>query len=242
MALVPYIPPRYNASMMMPYMPRTPLAVQAPIRRTYNNNRQNTRRRSKWANYNTTTSPVYPRPEVKFQDYPIGSLIAPATIPNDGSFNYCINPLAQGTGGLSQRIGQQVATKSCYFQMVVNLGATPVPIVIRHILYWDRQYNGATNPSVSELLANNSYVSSPLNLANRNRFVVLADDRITLSPQGEMIRLVDGFRNINQLSTYPEATFQPLTGALCLLMVSDHPTGATAPTMYGIWRTRYMDN
>lgn len=248
MALVPYVPRRSSYSTAM--MPQ-PIQYPYPQQRMmmpYNNrsmmstSNRRYRRRSKWLTTNTRTNPIYPRPEVKFQDYPIGSPFAPTPIPNDGTAAFCINPLSQGTGALSNRIGQQVATKSCYYQIVFNLGTVAVPIALRHILYWDRQFNGVASPVIGDLLANTSFLTSPLNLANRNRFVILSDDRLTLSPQGEMIRILDGFRVINQLSTYPDETFNPLTGALCVFVCSDEPTGDQTPTMYGIWRTRYMDN
>lgn len=259
MALVPYAPSNKRArtgefvfnnssSNNMQIVPSyTPNIMKRASRGYYvpnrmmNQTRSSGRRRNKWASINTSTNRVYPRPEVKFRDVAIGTQQAPVAITNNATGVTVLNTLAQGTTS-QERVGQQVATKSCYYQAIFNLGTVPAAIGIRHILYWDRQYNSAAAPVASDLLANTNYITSPLNLANRNRFVVLADDRLTLSPNGEMIKVLDGFRNINQLSTYNDASNLPFTGALCVLIVSDEPTGDTAPTMYGTWRTRYMDN
>lgn len=211
------------------------------VSRSNNSRRSYGRRRNKWNTMNTQTNPVYPRPETKYFDFGIGTAAAPIPVLNDATGIQCINQLAQGASS-GQRVGAQVSTKSCYYQMLYNLGSTQTPCVIRHILYWDRQYNNQATPNAANLLANTNYVTSPLNLTFRDRFVVLSDDRITLSPNGDMIRIIDGFRTINQLSTYPEGASLPSTGALCLLIVSDRPAGTTAPTIYGSWRTRYMDN
>jgi len=207
-------------------------------------------RKDKFALTSARCDPVYPRPEIKYVDITTGDNTTPLNINNTGTDvenNPAIiplNPLAQGvTSGT--RVGQQVATKSVYYQLVFNL-ATPledaVTCVARYIVFWDRTPKAA-KPVIGDLLAlSSSYVTSPLNLANRDRFVVLADDRIALSPEGEQIKFIDGYRKINQLSTYTDSdtAIMPLTGGLFVLYVSD--VTANYPTVYGIYRTRFMDN
>lgn len=203
--------------------------------------RSNRRRRDKWLILDTRTNPVYPRPEVKYLDGSVGTSTTPTPILNDGSTISVINQIPQGVSS-GQRLGAQVSTKSVYYQMVINIGTTQVPVAIRHILYWDRQFNGGTAPAIGNILASQPYLTSPINLQNRDRMVILCDDRITLSPNGDQIRLITGFRNINQRTTYTEGSALPNTGGLCLLLVSDEATGSTAPTIYGVWRIRYLDN
>jgi len=179
---------------------------------------------------------VYPRPEAKFFD----QVTTTTSIPQTGLVSI-LNIIPQGLTG-SARIGQQVATKSCYYQYIVRLGSTATPTGIRFILLWDRQSDGAgAAPVITDILAQAS-PTSPMNLANRNRFVVLADDRTTLSPNGDMIQFVNGYRKINQLSTYVDGTFQPNTGSLLLLTISDQTVSANEPTFTGNWRVRFMDN
>lgn len=207
-------------------------------------------RKDKFALTSARCDPVYPRPETKFIDVTTGDNTTPLNISNTGvdvennPAIIALNPLAQGVTSVT-RIGQQVATKSVYYQLVFNL---PLPLdnavtcVARYIVFWDRTPKAA-KPVIGDLLAlSSSYVTSPLNLANRDRFVVLADDRIALSPEGEQIKFIDGYRKINQLSTYNDSSTPviPLTGGLFVLYVSD--VTANFPTVYGIYRTRFMDN
>lgn len=196
----------------------------------------------KYIRFNTQLNPRFPRPEVKWIDQILGTLGAGVVaITNNGANIYCINQTPQGTGSNS-RIGLQIGVKSCYYQFVLNFGTTMVPIVLRHILFWDRQSNGVLCTASDLLAQSTNLLTSPLNLANRDRFVILADDRTTLSSQGEQIRFMEGFRKINQISTYTNVGTIPQTGALNVLFISDETTGDNYPTVYGNWRTRFIDN
>lgn len=195
----------------------------------------------KFQNRSSYTRPVYPRPEVKFKDFVFGQLGALGSIDSAGSALNIINTISQGTSA-GTRIGQQVATKSVYYQYVFNIGSVTAPIVIRHMLIWDKQPNGVVAVPADILSNTTSMVVSPNNLQNRDRFVTLADERLTLSPNGDQIKNLVGFRNINQLATYPDATATPTTGALLFFFVSDEAAGTSAPTCYCTWRLRYIDN
>lgn len=251
MALVPYKPnsayyPRdYPGNTMLTrYTPRPTMALaMAPRSSGYLRPRSSiNRRRSKWSITNTRTNPVYPRPEVKFLDTQLGTPAAPLAITNAGSAIQSLNTLTIGANN-GNRLGNQVAMKSVYYQFVINFGGTQDPIVVRHLLIWDKQSNGAAAALADVLQFSAVGVVSPLNLSNRERFVVLSDDRVTLSPQGENIRFISDFRRINQKSTFTSTTATiPTTGNLFFFMVSDEPLGATAPTYYGTWRVRYIDN
>lgn len=198
------------------------------------------RYRSKWATFNSRTNPVYPRPEVKNFDANLASIAIPQPILAAGAITV-LNEIAQGTDD-ENRIGRSTATKSVYYNFVLNFGTGAVPNCIRHMLVWDRQSNGVA-PAVTAILDVNSQpVTAPLELDNRQRFVVLADERYTLSPNGDQIRFCSGFRNINQKTTWADGVDVPSTGALLLLMVSDEATVANQPTFYGTWRTRFIDN
>lgn len=199
--------------------------------------------RDKFASYKTRTNSVYPKPEVKYNDVTLGTIIAPIAIPNTGTAMTALMQIGMDSEPFN-RIGAQVAVKSVYYQCVFNFGTTTAAIAIRHCLVWDRQSNGV-NPSAADVFGVPSLLlTSPLNLTNRQRFVMLADDRFTLSPNGDQIRIINGFRKINQQSTWePTGTNNiPYTGNLLLWFTSDEATGATAPTVYGTWRIRYIDN
>lgn len=201
-------------------------------------------------NQNLRMDPVYPRPEVKAIDVPLGSSANPNSIPLGGTGTgtfAVLNGMAQGTG-LGQRLGNQLSTKSVYYQYVLNFGTGPVPNAIRHLLVWDKQPNGLSPLSTDVLGSNQStttvdFITAPMNLSNRDRFVILADERTTLSPNGDQIRIMTGFRKINQRTDFGPSTAAstPNTGALCLIFFSDETVTANQPTVYGTWRVRYID-
>lgn len=258
MALVPYAPRKrlygnaFDSAPAGPLFKRPRYTVMPGMARNgfYNNRRggrYNRRGYSPFANRSMHTHPVYPRPEVKALDVAFGSLAAPISIPlggtNSGAFTI-LNQITNGSG-LQLRIGNQIAMKSVYYQYVLNFGTGPVPNAIRHMLVWDKQPNQAAALTGDVLASNQStantdYITVPMNLTNRDRFVILADERTTLSPNGDQIRFISGFRKINQRSDYP-VTNLPSTGALLLCFFSDETVTANEPTVYGNWRLRYID-
>lgn len=196
-------------------------------------NRSNYLQRTIQRVFNTRTNSVYPRPERKFLD----NAITP-TITSTGNV-IPLNTIVQGIGS-NQRIGAQTATSGVYYNYVLRQGATPTTTAVRILLFWDREPNGVA-PAVTDVLAA-ATVTAPMNLLNRNRFVILDDDRDTLSTNGDQIRFITDFRKIDQLSTFADATSTAQTGGLMLLYISDQAAGATAPTISGTWRVRFMDN
>lgn len=253
MALVPYTPTRKRVygdgnipnwgRLFRPYTGSAQMAVTG-YRRSATQGRGNRYGRRRYQDpfmsiMRTRTDPVYPRPEVKWIDVEIGSIAAPTSIDSSGTTTQTINVTTQGTGN-SARLGSQIAVKSVYYQFVLNFGTGATPNVLRHILYWDRQSNSAT-ASAATVLSATALVTSPMNLQFRERFVILADDRITLSPNGEQIKVINGFRKINQLANYNSASTTPQNGALNVLFISDESVAANEPTIYGTWRVRFMD-
>lgn len=221
--------------------------MSSPYNTYYKRRRRYRSYRSPFSYTSTSSNPVYPRPEVKFSDTTFGTIAAPIAIPSAG-----ITPISLNNIGFaatpSGRIGTQICNKSLYYSLIFNFGTATAPIAIRHVVVWDRQANGLA-PALSNyadvFLDTTKIITSPLNLGNRARFVVIVDERITLSPQGENIRYVTGFRKINQTSTFQDtgATNFPYTGNLLVLMASDEPssTPTTNPGYYGYWRLRYLD-
>lgn len=192
---------------------------------------------------NTASNPTYPKPEVKYSDTIFGTIAAPIPVPSAGITPISLNNIGIGSGALN-RVGTQITSKSVFWSLVFNFGTATAPIAIRHIIVWDRQSNGAL-PAYADLFAQPTLaITSPLNLTNRARFVVIADERITLSPQGDNIRYVSGFRKINQTSTFDVTGVNfPYTGNLVVFIASDEPStsSTTVPGYYGTWRFRYID-
>lgn len=210
--------------------------------KSYSSGHSRGSRRDKFKNY-THANPVYPKPEIKTFDILFGNVAVPYAIPSPPAVSM-LNYIAAGTQS-NQRLGQQVSTKSVYYQFVATIGGTPTPTACRYILFWDRYPKGVQFPPVTDILASTNFITSPMNLANRDRFIFLADERFCLSPQGETVRTIEGYRKINQISTYSEPPPNPPipnTGGLGFLFVSDEITTTTYPGIVGQWRIRYIDN
>lgn len=196
-------------------------------------------------NYNRSqrTNPVYPRPEIKYLTVAYTS----TALVQAGNTTGLNANIVQGTAA-GNRVGQQIAQKSVYWQYILTLGTTPTPACCRIMLVWDKQSNGnaaAGITDVLEVVAGTPPVPlpiyAPMNMANRDRFVVLSDERYDLSPNGQQIRIIDGFRSINQRVTYPMAggAAAPDTGALILLTMSDVDSDMK---IAGTWRLKWIDN
>lgn len=205
--------------------------------------------KDKFSTLNMRSDPVYPRPEVKNIDTQIGSVSSdPMTQiyidSNPGYVNDLTN-IPKGTGA-TDRIGRKVAIKSCYYQFMVYINPlATVPAIFRFMLVWDRQPNetGADSSFAANLLSTQPYATSPLSLTQTNRFVIVADERFTLSPNGTDLRTIQGFRKIDQFSTYDDSGSDvPESGALRLFLVSDIDTADNPPYFYSILRVRYIDN
>lgn len=150
-------------------------------------------------------------PEKKFLD---SALTAPAfgdgavTI-GAGTFILC-DGMVQGTSGIT-RIGRQITVKSVAYNMYLKPAATTTSGILRFMLIWDHQANGAA-PTLADILETGgtaaSAITSPLNMSNRERFKVLVDKRIpigqTVATQafGPVPVHAEKFRKCNQIVTY----------------------------------------
>jgi len=114
--------------------------------------------------------------ELKFHDLsPADALITQAGTVITSS---CLL-IAQGTGE-SQRIGRRITIRSIQWRYDLILPFTTSVSnhdIVRIIVYQDKQTNGAT-ASISDVLETDQY-QSYYNLANKNRFRILYDRRIT---------------------------------------------------------------
>lgn len=195
----------------------------------------------KWA-YNTRTNPVYPLPQAKEFDVNIGTLSVPIAVLNTGQFN-SLSRIVRGADD-DDRIGGLVANKAVYYQFVLNIGTIvpAVPNAVRHMVVYDRQAN-QDNPTLATFLSDPSNpLTSPLNMNYRDRYIILADDRTTLSPNGDAIRIIKNYYRINLASSYGDATNEPVSGNVFVFLCSDRPNDVSAPTIYGTWRLKYFDN
>lgn len=196
----------------------------------------------KWNFRTTRTDPVYPRPEVKDFDNNIGVLGTEIQVTSAGDW-YSLNDIPRGTDSMS-RVGRQIANKSVYYQFVLNLGTVvpAVPCAVRHMIIYDRQSNQA-NPTVGTFFADPSNpLTSPMDMSYKSRYIIIADDRTTLSPNGDSIRIVKNFYRINLNAMFGDQTNEGVTGNVVVFLVSDRVSGTSAPVIYGTWRLKFIDN
>lgn len=160
-----------------------------------------------------------------------------------------INLVAQGDD-YTNRQGRKVNWKSLLFRATVDNGpSSSSGEVVRIIVFWDLQANGAL-PAVNAVLQSAVY-DSPMNLNNRDRFRVVADKFFTLwrnqMTTGDITggtscpRFWNFFKNFNVDTTFGGTTAaigSINTGALHFLAISQR----AAESYYRIWsRVRFTD-
>lgn len=132
--------------------------------------------------------------ELKFSDefnnFGNGNVIVTGNIVS----NSLVNEITQGTGP-SERIGRKIMVKSLYIQFTMLMNsistANDASDVIRFIVYWDKQTNGAP-ATVPDILANIGVpfqvrIQSFRDLENVNRFVTLMDKTVEMNPTASVV-------------------------------------------------------
>jgi len=202
-------------------------------------------------------------PEMKFVDTSASTTItSSAGPPIPTTLNLCV----QGTGPYN-RIGQRIQMMSLRITGYVWPNATTTAYSAgRIIVVYDRQANAAL-PVWTDLIANvtqagsvNTGVYGNLNLANRERFIILADERYNFSPStatgsatsavtateknpvmanfDRFIKLRGLEAHFNQTNGGTYADIQ--TGSITIFLVGDATSGGNFTFTY--WtRLRYQD-
>lgn len=122
------------------------------------------------------------KPEMKFEDTTdtVATVAATGDVLNSVLFN-----ITQGSGE-SDRIGRKITVKSMYVRGNILLpAATDINNTqdeLRVIIYQDKQSNGAA-AAVTDIVQN-ADLRSFLNLANKNRFRILADKNYVILAPG----------------------------------------------------------
>lgn len=150
-------------------------------------------------------SPVTP---VIIAPYATAVIVEPASWAGNSGLT-CVNEIRQGTA-FYERIGSKVQVKSvdCRFSIVQSNPATSSNEagVIRCMLIYDRQCNGSfpafTDIFSSANVAGVGYTNSGVNMTNRDRFVILADQMEQIDPGGSLSKAVKLFRNVRLETQY----------------------------------------
>lgn len=130
-----------------------------------------------------------------------------------------INNVSQGTT-ISQRVGNKINMKSVSLRTTISYKNTGTvtykdKATVRVMLVYDKQPNGSY-PSVGDILQDTSTnatsttgFSSNVNIANKNRFVIVRDKFINLDLNNQ-IQHVKMFKKLNNTET----SFKTTTGAI----------------------------
>lgn len=201
--------------------------------------------------------------EVKWKDTQIdGNVATPVTT--------CVllNGVAQSAGASSAitRIGDKVQATSIQFRY--NFLMDPdnlIGNIVRMIIFWDRQPNGAT-PLFSDVLdvttitsAASNTVYAPYNLKNAPRFKILYDKMDVLNVQQDLTVVAGNVTAAIQVASHPRHGKIPLkrivnyglntggtitdisSNALFCLFLSDIGAASQPPVIVSGWRFLFKD-
>ncbi|AUM61731.1 capsid [uncultured virus] len=173
------------------------------------------------------------------------------TIPDTGTL-VLLNGLQPGTGA-SQRIGKRALFKNMLIRMGIgvptNVGATPLNGYVRVLVVCDKQANAAA-PTVAGILQAVNAIS-PVNMDNRDRFVVVYDHQITIDQLGSRAgQAVKKFKKLNVTTSYNAGAAGTIadiaTNSMYMLYIySQIGTGAAptvTPALDAYIRLRYDDS
>lgn len=148
-----------------------------------------------------------------------------------------MNGLQPGTGA-TQRIGKRALFKNVLLRMGIgvptNTGATPLNGYVRIMMICDKQSNAAA-PTVAGILQAVAAIS-PINMDNRDRFMVLYDYQTTIDQLGARAgTAVKKFRRLNIVTSYNAGAAGTVadiaTNAIYLLYIYTQIGTGAAPTV-----------
>lgn len=163
-----------------------------------------------------------------------------------------LNAMAQGTSQ-STRIGNKITMKSLYVRWALGQGTTTAtPPIVRVTILYDKQPN-ATLATLAEIyqVTGSSLTLSPMNMANRDRFIVLMDE--TYSPAypyndtavTEFADFHKKYLKLNLDTIYNNTNGGTIadinTGALLVATSANVVSGTAEPTLTFSHRLRYID-
>jgi len=184
--------------------------------------------------------------ERKFTD--VSGTLAPAfgssafTTPGPTFLLNGLVPDSTATG----RIGRKVVMKSLYFRYSAQLAPTSTQgSPIRIIIVYDKQANTQA-PGVTDILLADSF-TSPNNLSNRDRFVILADEVTEPVSTGGTYAVAGViYKKLNLETMFNAGTAGTIgditSGSVYVLAAQTSNVLVAAPTVIFRSRIRYTDN
>lgn len=198
-------------------------------------------------------------PEVKFFDTPIvDNITGPTGLPADVSISdICAIPPVDSPGVLtgSARDGDKVTLRSIqvsgYAQVTWSGAPLGTSVALRMIVYRDMQSLGSVPAPTDILEIFPPAVSIPgtpslRNMGFRNRFLILHDQRITLSQNGNSVFAINKYLKVKDNLVFASDTVAPpSSNTYGVLLINDASSTTTNLTSLD-WnlqaRLRYTDN
>lgn len=162
-----------------------------------------------------------------------------------------LNGTATGTD-YTNRTGRKMITKSVLIRLFINtnLVSAQQGDVVRVIIFVDKQSNGAL-PAVADVLNTATY-AEPMNLNNRDRFIIIRDTIFTMSPAVYAAAALTAGAPVTRMAKhYKKVSFETIfsgttngiasiaSGSLCILYISQFASVSTIT--YNV-RTRFIDS
>ncbi len=188
--------------------------------------------------------------EIKFVDNSI--VVAGGMVGGIVANNLCVQ-ISEGAGE-SQRIGRNVTVLKFAMHYDLELPKIVAPSLaapangdnVRVIVFIDKQSNGLSNPTVTDILEN-AIPRTFYNLANQDRFQILVDNMHNINYKTLTGSALGKFaQSLVIQSYYIEAELnmpvqyegvEPTSNNIGVLLISRYPTSNFA----GVWRMRFME-
>jgi len=154
------------------------------------------------------------------------------------SYILLINGVSTGTD-YNNRVGRSVMMTSTYHRYFIS-DSTNIQM-IRVMLVYDKQSNGAAAPGITDILQY-ADANSPMNLNNRDRFVVISDKVVATSPNGTEIAFRKKYKKLRTVTVYGgtgAAATDIISGALYFVAFAFNNVATS--TISGYSRTRFLD-
>jgi len=211
----------------------------------------------------STSASYRGRGELKLVDGVTTSASNNAVALNTSTNHTLMNGIAVGANYFN-RVGRRIEMQSLHLKGIIDFTGHNTTLIdqARLVVVYDRQPNGAL-PTTATVLAdmdssgagNSTSVFSGVNPDERERFLILADIRLTLPPTtAGQYSAVDPMQNAFQINRYiplrglkthylgdTDVIGSISTGSLFILGMGQLAAGSEGYQFTGTWRLRYAD-
>jgi len=195
-------------------------------------------------------APIASPPQVLFEAN--GTVASPATVVGRLGYTHLTNMIPGSDA--TNRTGRKITVKSVQWKITVKQVATQAAGHCRVVVFQDRQSNTLA-PLISDLFANGVQgynVVSPINLNNRDRFLIISDSVLPLTELGTTndVAIFEGYKKGNYDVVFNSGATAVIgsiqTGAIFVATMTscDFTNGGIGnynPVTNAFFRLRFMD-